>query len=234
MNKKEHEGRRARVRERFMNEGLEHFEEHEALELLLYYAIPCKDTNLLAHKLITEFGNLAAVLEASPEELMNRMKIGKNTAVLISMIPELCQKYMVSRWGDKVLLNTVERAGEYAISLFAGKTREEMYLICLNNANRVLSVKAMATGTVNEAQIYPRNIVETVINVNATSVILSHNHPGGTLEFSQQDKSTTTQIEYLLQAIGVRLLDHIIVAGKKYLSMAENGLLGENPNNKTA
>lgn len=226
MNKKEHEGRRARMRERFINEGMEHFENHEVLELLLYYAIPGKDTNLLAHKLIEEFESLAGVLEAMPEEIMKRMRLSKNTAVLLSMIPSLCQKYMTSRWGDKILLNSVDKAGEYLVSLFAGKTREEFYLICLNGANRVLTVKTIATGTINETQVYPRNIIEIVLNFKATSVILSHNHPGGSIELSKYDIESTKHIETILSAIGVRLLDHIVVAGQKYKSMAKSGIIG--------
>jgi len=234
MNKKEHEGRRARMRERFINEGMEHFEDHEALELLLYYAIPGRDTNLLAHKLIEEFGGLFAVLEAPPEEIMKRMKLSKNTAVLLSMVPSLCQKYMTSRWGERLLLNTVDKAGEYLVSLFAGKTKEEFYIICLNNANKVLTVKTIATGTINETQVYPRNIVEIVLNFKAASVILAHNHPGGSDEFSKYDIDSTKQIETILSAIGVRLLDHIVVAGKKYISMAKNGIIGGESKGGTA
>ena len=223
MNKSEHSGRRGRVRSRFINEGLEHFEDHEVLELLLYYAIPCKDTNELAHKLVNEYGGFSEVVDQSHDELMNNMGLSYNTSVLLELIPELCRRYMTSRWGEKVILNSAQKAGEYMVSFFAGKKEEEMYMICMDNANKVLAVKRIASGTVNETHVYPRNIVELVIQCKASRVIISHNHPGGLLYPSQADKNTTVMVAKALETIQVQLCDHIIVSGEKYVSMAELG-----------
>ena len=112
-----HKGHRDRVKNRFLNEGLDHFEDHQVLEFLLFYSIPVRDTNELAHTLIRRYGSLSAVLEADVEDLMTVPGIGKNSAVLLSLIPSLSRRYFKDKWGDKPQLNSSSKAGEYLISL---------------------------------------------------------------------------------------------------------------------
>ncbi len=223
--KKLHEGHRQRVKSRYLEEGLDSFEDHQVLEMLLFYCIPMKDTNELAHRMIREFGSLAGVLEADPRDVSKRCKVSENTAVLISLIPPLARRYLRGKWGDKPVLNTSSKAGEYAVSLFAGRTYEAFFVICLDTQNRVNYSALVHEGTLNEVSVYPRLIVELVLRHQANSVILSHNHPGGTLNPSIEDINLTKTIISALRPISVNVLDHIIVAGEKFVSLKQRNLI---------
>lgn len=220
-----HKGHRDRVKNRFLNEGLDHFEDHQVLEFLLFYSIPVRDTNELAHTLIRRYGSLSAVLEADVEDLMTVPGIGKNSAVLLSLIPSLSRRYFKDKWGDKPQLNSSSKAGEYLISLFAGRSYEFFYLICLDAQNRVNHAALIHEGTIDQAAVYPRLIVEAALRHQSHSVILSHNHPGGTLRPSASDIEVTKIIKNALDPISIRVIDHIIVAGDRYFSFADNDMI---------
>jgi len=220
-----HEGHRERVKNRFLKEGLDGFEDHQILELLLFFSIPRKDTNELAHTLIKKYGSLSAVFEADPADLMSTPGIGRNSAILLNLIPSLARIYFKDKWGHKPKLNSTTKAGEYLVSLFSGRLYEVFYVICLDAQNRVNHACLVHQGTIDQAPVYPRVIVEAVLRHQAHSVILAHNHPGGTLEPSQADINVTRKIAAALETISVRVLDHIIVADGRYFSFADHGLI---------
>lgn len=225
MDKKIHEGHRQRVKNRYLEEGLDSFTDHQVLELLLFYCIPMKDTNELAHKLLNEYGSLSGLFESDPRDISRRCGVSENTAILISLIPSLARRYFRSRWGDRPAVNSSSKAGEFAVSLFAGRIYEAFFLICLDSQNRVIHADLVHEGTINEAPVYPRIVVEAALRHKANSVILAHNHPGGGLQPSKFDIDVTRRIAAALDAISIRMVDHIIVAGDRYLSFAEKGLL---------
>jgi len=225
MGEKLHEGHRNRVRERYLNEGLDGFYDYQILELLLFYAIPMKDTNELAHKLVNEFGSLHELFEADPKDICKRSGISLNAAILISMIPQISRKYMNAKWGEKPIINSSSKAGDYAVSLFVGRKYEAFYVLCLDAQNRINYSALVHEGTINEAPVYPRIIVETVLRHQANAVILAHNHPGGSLKPSGADIEVTKKISNALGAISIKVIDHIIVAGDAYYSFAEKGML---------
>lgn len=222
-----HEGHRERLKNRFLTEGLDGFEQHQILELLLFYVIPRKDTNPLAHQLIARYGSLAGVLEADPKDLASTSGVGSNTAVLLSIIPSLARIYFKDKWGDKPILNSVSKAGEYTVPLFTGRNYETFYVICLDAQCRANYAAMVHEGSINEAPVYPRIIVETALRHQANSVILAHNHPGGSLKPSNADIEVTKRITVALGAISIRVVDHIVVAGDRYFSFADKGLIGE-------
>ncbi len=226
MSEKLHKGHRQRVKARYLKEGLDSFEDHQILELLLFYCIPMRDTNLLAHKMLKEFGSLAGLFEADPGDISRRCSVSDNTAIFISMVPHLSRRYFKGKWGEKPLLNSSSKAGEYAVSLFAGRTYEAFYIICLDSQNRVNYSDLVHEGTINEAPVYPRLIVESALRHQANSLILAHNHPGGSLKPSTADIEVTKRIAVALEAISISVVDHIIVAGDRYFSFAEKGLIG--------
>ena len=172
-----HKGHRERVRDRFMEEGLDSFKDHEVLELLLFYCVRQKDTNELAHRMLKEYGTLHDLLEAHPRDIARRCGVSINTATLISLCVPLARRYMKRKWGNRPVLNSSSRAGEYALSLFAGRVYEAFFAICLDSQNRVNHAALVHEGTINEAPVYPRIIVETALRHKANSVILAHNHP---------------------------------------------------------
>jgi len=220
-----HGGHRKRVKDRFISEGLDAFEDHQVLELLLFYCIPRRDTNELAHRMIDEFGSLAGLFEAEPKDIQKRCGVSENTAILVSLIPPVARRYFTAKWGEKPKLTSSSKAGEYAISLFAGRTYEAFQVICLDSQNRVNYAALVQEGTLTEAPVYPRLVVEAVLRHKANSVILAHNHPGGSMQPSRADIEVTGRISKALEAISVKVVDHIIVAGDKYFSFKENGLL---------
>lgn len=225
MEKKLHEGHRQRVKTRFLSEGLDAFEDHQVLEMLLFFCIPMKDTNELAHKMIGEFGSLAGLFEADPKDICKRCGVKENTAILVSLIPSLSRRYFKGKWGDKPVLNSSTKAGEYAVSLFTGRTYEVFFVICLDSQNRVNYAALLHEGTLNEVSVYPRLVVEMVLRHQANSVILAHNHPGGSLNPSNDDIELTKKIKAALEPISVKVVDHIIVAGDKYMSFKERNLI---------
>ncbi len=225
MEKRLHDGHRQRVKTRYLTEGLDSFEDHQVLEMLLFFCIPMKDTNVLAHKMISEFGSLAGLFEADPKDICKRCGVSENTAILVSLVPSLSRRYFKGKWGDKPVLNSSKKAGEYAMSLFAGRTYEVFYVICLDSQNRVNYAALVHEGTLNEVSVYPRMVIEMVLRHQANSVILAHNHPSGSLNPSNDDIELTKKIKAALEPISVKVVDHIIAAGDRYTSFKEQNIL---------
>jgi len=220
-----HKGHREKLKKRFIEEGLGSFADHQVLEMLLFYTIPRKDTNEMAHRLLEKFGTLESLFDASPEDLIRKGDVTPNTAVFLSMIPELARRYMIIKQGKKPILDSSSRAGEFVKSLFVGKNYEAFYVCCLNSQNQLNYAALVHEGTINEAPVYPRLIVETALRHKASSVILAHNHPGGSLRPSGADIEVTRKICDALKTISITVIDHMIAAGDSYYSFAENGLL---------
>jgi len=220
-----HMGHRKRLKERFIREGIDYFEEHQILEMLLFYGIPRKDTNEIAHGLIKEFKDLAGVLDAKIEDLQKVEGVGENAATLLSLMAPLSRRYQSCKFKGKHQLNSSQKAGEYAMHLFTDLRYECFYLICLNNQNQVRHAAKTFEGTINEAAVYPRLVVETALKHHASSVILAHNHPGGSIKPSQGDIQVTKRIKEALDAIDIKVVDHIIVGDNRYYSFAEDRLV---------
>lgn len=220
-----HDGHRMRMRNRYLNEGIDSFEPHEILELLLYYAIPRRDINALAHSLIEHFGSLGNVFDTDVSSLKEVPGIGENAAILISLIPQLSRVYNLSKWDRKVTLASVDSVGQYAVAMYTGKKNEEFGIICLDSNRCVHYSGTIISGTVNQAEAYPRLIVAEVLKHNAVNVILTHNHPNGSVMPSANDREATKNIVNALEAIDVNVLDHIIVSGERFNSMFALGMM---------
>lgn len=220
-----HEGHRKRLKDRFIAEGLKNFEPHQVLELLLFYVIPRRDTNEIAHHLLKKFKTFADILEADVPDLMRVEGIGENAAIFLSLISASSAYYLQSKHGEKPILDSSSKAGEFVKSLFVGQKYEVFYAVCLDNQNRVTWADVLFEGTLNETVIYPRIIVEIALRHRANSLIIAHNHPGGSLKPSQADIQATQSIKNALETIQIKLLDHIIVGDNAYMSFAEKGYL---------
>ncbi len=221
-----HAGHREKLKKRFLKHGLNSFEPHNVLELLLFYAIPRKDTNETAHRLLNRFGSISAVMDASVEELKKVDGIGENAAVLLKLIPHLSSLYLDDENSKAVLLNTVEKLGDYILPKFIGMTVEGVYLLCMDNRERLIHSEMISTGgTVNASSVTMRTIVEVAVRCQATKVVIAHNHPKGFAIPSESDVTATHAIAHQLQGIGIELKDHIIVSGNDYVSLAQSGML---------
>ena len=232
MNEREksiHAGHRGRIRERLRTAGLDAFSEHEVLELLLTYAIPQRDVNPLAHELIAAFGSLSAVLDADENELLCVKGMGKNAALLLTMMPQLLRYYQMNALGERPVILKLADACAYCAPLFFGAAEEQIYMVCLNRAGRVLHRALLHTGTVDEVALHPRTVVETALRHGACSVILAHNHPSGMASPSQADVDVTKRITTALYLIGIQLVDHLIFADRAAFSMARCCTLSGGP-----
>ena len=219
-----HDGHRQRLKNRFRVEGLDHFEEHQVLELLLYYVIPRKDTNPIAHGLLERFGSLSQVLDAQPEELAKVPGMGESAATFLSLITSVGRYYLVNRTMQETILPSVEKCGQYLLPYFYGRRNETVYMLCLDAKCKVLCCKEIGEGSVNSAGVPIRRIVEVALGVNATSVILAHNHPSGFALPSTEDIRTTQRVALALDAVEIDLVDHIVVADDDFVSMAQSGM----------
>ena len=217
-----HDGHRQRLKERFRSEGLDNFDELQVLELLLFYCIPRQDTNPIAHRLLDHFGSLAQVLEAPVGELEKIPGLGPNAAMFLHLVRDAGRYYQVNRSRQEKILTTTEKCGDYLASFFVGRRNETVFLLCLDAKCKVLCCKEIGEGSVNSAGVPVRRIVETALGVNATTVILAHNHPSGLALPSAEDIQTTYRVSAALEAVEIILVDHIIVTNDDYISLSES------------
>lgn len=220
-----HAGHRRRKREQFLRHGLDAFADHEALELLLFYAIPQRDTNGLAHLLVNRFGGLGGVLGASVEDLVQVEGMGETAAVLLKLVPAIYQKAMLSLSGEEEILDTTDRQGDFFLNLFAFESEERIYQVCLDAKGRKIRIDKIGMGDVASVGLNARKIVENALKCGAVQVVLSHNHPSGVAWPSREDRAATAQIRDALEPLGILLADHIIVADNDYVSMRLSEML---------
>jgi len=218
-----HDGHRARLKERFRQEGLDNFSDIQVLELLLFYAIPRRDTNPIAHALLEHFGTLSQVLEAPAEELEKVSGIGSNAATLLNLTTAVGRYYLVNRSTQNVILNTIEKCGEYLVPFFFGRRNETVFILCLDAKCKVLCCKEVGEGSVNSANVPIRRIVELALGANATTVVLAHNHPSGLALPSGDDIQATRRAASALSTVDIHLADHIVVADDDFVSMVQSG-----------
>ena len=221
-----HKKHRERVKKRFVSEGINSFADHEIFELLLFYSIPQGDVNPLGHKLLDKFTTPKAVFDASIEELCAVDGIGYHSAVLIKMIPPLAQYYSSLALRDKKQLVTSYDAGTYVCGKIGCLKSEVFSVICLDTQKNILAFEILEEGTVSDANVHPRKVVECALRHNSAAVILAHNHPSGGLYASEDDRRITRQLCTIFEGMGIDVVDHIIAASaEKFISMADSGLM---------
>ena len=218
------EGHRNRLKDRFRNEGLAHFEEVHVLELVLFYVIARKDTKPVARALMDRFGSLKAVIEAHPKELQKVPGVGENVATFLKLLQEFTQYYYIKRTEMPKVIHDMNECGRYLANYFLGQSNEVVYLLCLDAKCGVLGLTKIGEGTVNSANVSLRKIAETALAYGACSVVVAHNHPGGLAMPSGEDIRTTRMIGQALDLVGVCLVDHVVVSDGDFVSMRQSGL----------
>ena len=223
-NKKEnlHKGHRERVKENFLKCGLEGFHNHEILELLLFFGIPMKDTNEIAHQLLDVFGSFSEVLNARYEDLVKIKGMTSNAAVLLTMLPQLYHVYTRESL-DLVQLDSVEKVNKFFISAYSGVKNEEIKVCCLDSEMKIISCGTVIEGTIASAKVDMRKIVEIVFRYNSDMVIIAHNHPNGTPVPSDEDIIATRAIKNTFDSLGITLVDHVVVGRNMAVSMKNSG-----------
>ncbi len=219
-----HEGHRARMRKRFRETGFDGFNEHEILEMILFYTCPRKDTNELAHILINKFGNFAGVIEAEYDDLLTVKNITENTATLFKMIPKFLPVYYNSR-SENVTFDSIDKIMQMFEAYFVGLTHEEFRIACFDNNLRMLSNILISTGTPTSSDVEMRTIVKEVLRTNAVSAVVCHNHPRCDTIASAEDREATKNISFVLRQLNVQLTDHIIVTEERTMSLRQLGYM---------
>lgn len=218
-----HDGHRDRLRKRYMAEGLDHFTEVQVLELMLFYCIPRKDTNELAHRLLERFGSLSQVLDTRQEDLMQVEGIGENAALFLSLFPSVARYYDTNQASRVTILKDVDECGKYLLGYFKNRINETVFLLCLDAKRKVLCCQMVGEGSVNSAGVPIRRVVEMALAANATTVVLAHNHPSGLALPSREDVMTTRRLAAALDGVDVILADHLVIADGDYVSMVQSG-----------
>lgn len=218
-----HEDHRARMQERVRRDGLEGLAEHEVLEYLLFFAIPRKDTNALAHQLIQHFGSFCAVLEADEDELRKVEGIGPASARLISSLLACHRYYLIKRRVPRRALSKTENAIEYVRPLFFGKQNELFYLIAMDEDYIPLRDIRIAEGIPNKVRFDPVKLARAAVGTGCTCALLAHNHPTGLAVPSAADFNATCLLIRTLGPLGIEIVDHIIIAPTDASSMQQTG-----------
>lgn len=213
------------MKARYRDHGLDNFNDVNVLELLLFYAIPRKDTNELAHALLDHFGSLDRIFEASVPELEEVPGIGENTALLITLVPQITRRYLMAKGNCICSITSSAEAGKYLVPRLMFEKEEKLLLLCLDAKKSVISCVSLGSGVINAVDVNVRKVVENAVRNRASSVILAHNHPSGVALPSREDERITREIASALKLVGIPLDDHIIVAGDDFVSFADSGLI---------
>lgn len=218
-----HDGHRQRLMERFRREGLDHFEPVQVLELLLFFCIPRRDTNEMAHELLNRFGSVSRVMDASEEELMQVPGIGKNASTFLHLVKQAGRFYQVDSTRKGAVMSNLDDCGAFLLPYFIGRQKETVFLLSLNANCNVISCREVGEGDINAAVISPRRVVEIALAEKASCVVLAHNHPSGVAIPSHEDVVVTQRLAAALSAVDVVLIDHLIVADDDYVSLVQSG-----------
>ena len=219
---------RKRLRERFLKNGLAGFAEHEAVELLLTLAVPRRDVKQPAKALLARFGNLRGVLDAPRAELQGVAGVGEVAAISLHVIRAAATLYLQQASEDAPEVLTDPQLLSDFWRARIGALKHEVFAVAyLDSAGRLLrdGVETLQEGTIDRAAVYPRRVAEAALRREAAAIVLAHNHPNGRLQPSEHDKLITRAIVLAVQTLGLRVVDHLIVAAQDTFSFRQAGLL---------
>ena len=232
MNEKDSQGHRERIKEKFLKNGIDGFAEYEILELLLTYCIPRKDTKPIAKELLNKFKSLDNIFKADFDKLSAIDGLGKNSIVFLKLIGDLPSIIYKDELKNKKLVNkeilkisNKDILLNYLRNKIGYEEKEKFYVIYLSSSNEVIEFEENSVGTLDRSSVYPREIYKKVINLNAKSIILAHNHPSDNITPSKSDIELTNEIAKGLKNFGALLIEHIIITKNSYFSFLEEGLI---------
>lgn len=215
-------GHRERMRQRYIANGLNGFQPHEILELLLFYAKPRCDTNKIAHELIYRFHTLAGVMNADIQDLCEVDGVGMQTAIFLHLFPDVFRAYQMSKNSNKINFERKKDFKAYLANLYVGEVKEQAYVICFDTNGQIICAETTGKGTSTTSSLEIRSIVEIALRNRSDSIVLVHNHPDGNPNPSSADVFATNSLIKALNLLQIELLDHFIV-GSRVTSMREIG-----------
>ncbi len=216
-----HQGHRQKVRDRYYETGLTGMPDHNILEFLLFFGIPQRDTNEMAHELIDRFGSFSGVLEAKKADLLDVKGMTETAACLLTLFLPVYKRYVEDLHKKRPVLSTKKDYIKYLKHLYLDSpNNERIYILCLDSNNRLIACRRVSEGDFSTALFDIRKIASAVLEVNAKKVVLSHNHPNGMIDPSVDDCKVTAELRDLLLLLKVRFIDHVIITDTSYCSMA--------------
>ena len=218
------QGHRQRLRDRFLERGLENFTDAEVLELLLTFGTPRSDCKEAARTALKEFDSLAAVLEAPLQALQKIKGIGPKNGFAIHFVQATARRYLAARLKGKRYLHSSGDVRDFLVHSLRGLKKEVFQVIFLDTAHAIIDTRTVAEGTINVNTIYPRELLHQALELNAAALILAHNHPSGNLQPSSQDLQLTRSLCLIGSFMHIQILDHLIIGDGCY-SMADQGLM---------
>jgi DNA repair protein RadC len=219
------DGHRARLRARFLAGGPDAVAEHELIEMILFLALPRRDTKPIARALLARFGSYANVISASLPDLLTVEGVGEAGAAALKIVQASAQRLAKAEVLYRPVLSNWDRLMEYLQAVLAREKIEQFRVLYLDNRNKLLADIPQARGTVNHTPVYPREVVKRALELHATAIILVHNHPSGDPSPSDEDISMTREIKHAANALSIVLHDHVIVGNGRWLSFKKAGLL---------
>jgi len=220
-----HLGHRARMREKIARAGPEALLDHEMLEMLLFLALPRRDTKPIARALLDRFGDFAATIAAPMAELQAVEGMGEAAAAALKLVQGAALRLSVTQAKRTDLLNSWDRLVAHLTAVMAREPIEQFRVLFLDSRNRLIADEAQSRGTVNHTPVYPREVVKRALELHATALILAHNHPSGDPTPSRADLEMTAEVKQAAAALGIVLHDHVIVGRGACLSFRQQGLL---------
>ncbi len=222
---KSNEGHRQRLREKFLNSGLDGFHDYEIIELLLTLGTPRTDCKQPAKDALKKWGSLKAVLEAPPKELKKIKGIGDHNVFGLKLTQDVARRYLADRIVDMDYIQSSEDVLDYLRHNLRDKSQELFMVIYLNGRNQILKMETLFEGTLNTSAVYPREVVKKALENDASALVLVHNHPSGNPSPSQDDLTITKKIKEAARTIDIYIHDHLIIAGNDVYSFADHGLI---------
>lgn len=223
--KSEHLGHRERLRDRFLDRGADALADYELIELLLFQALPRRDTKPVAKALIARFGSYAGVLRAAPAELGEVAGVGKAAVASIRVVAEAATRLAREEALGADVLDSWDRLLAYLRIRLAHERTECFRVLFLDTKNRLIADEELQRGTVNHTPVYPREVMKRALELAATAVIMVHNHPSGDPSPSRADISMTHEVRRVAKGLGIALHDHVIVGRGGHASFRALGLL---------
>jgi DNA repair protein RadC len=218
-------GHRMRLKWKYMTAGIEAFSDYEVVELLLSYAIPRRDTKPVAKELIQTFGSIKGIIDADSSDLKKINGVREHTAILFKLAKDLSALYLREKAREKIQISCTTELINFCRTTLGGKTDEEFWVIYLNVQNRIIEFERLQKGTVDQAFVYPRQILENALRKKASAIILVHNHPSGNVRPSNADISITNTIREKARVLEIAVHDHIIIGTDNFFSFREEGMM---------
>ncbi|MGV6801130.1 MAG: RadC family protein [bacterium] len=218
-------GHRERLRQRFARVGSEGLQDYELLELILFRVIPRRDVKLLAKELIATFGSFADVISAPNERLVEIKGISENIALELKIVHAAALQLSHDNIIEKTILSSWSDLLAYCRAATAYEKIEQFRILFLDNKNALIADEKQQTGTINHAPVYPREVVKRALALEASSLILVHNHPSGDPTPSRADIDMTRQIVDAAKPLGIRVHDHLVIGRGKHTSFKNLGLI---------